>query len=148
MPDGTTLRKEVYQNFLGQQSSYTIFYIPRGDGGCYITIFSIGTTRIPCAPAPFNRSIMSQKSFSLNTLCTLLQPASASGSTVGLFIPGSSAMISCSLSFGAFNKTYLVLRALFTARMRNRNFSRICCFGSSRYLFRISTACGCNTAST
>src|SRR5690348_16129665 len=30
----------------------------------YTIIFSIGTTRMPCAPAVFNCSIMSQKSFS------------------------------------------------------------------------------------
>ncbi len=85
-----------------------------------MTIFSIGTTSMPCAPAALSCSILSQNSSSFSTLCTLLQPLSASGSTVGLFIPGSREMISFSLSLGAFSSTYLLRLAFFTERMRNR----------------------------
>src|SRR4030095_8910276 len=106
-----------------------------------ITIFSIGTTNIPCAPADCSCSIFSQNSSSLNTLCTLLQPDSASGNTVGLFIPGNSEMISFSLSFGAFSKMYLLRLAFFTARMRNRSLPSISSWNSSRFLLFISIAC-------
>src|SRR5439155_24919002 len=71
-------------------------------------IFSIGTTKIPCAPAAFSCSIFSQNSCSLSTLCTLLQPPCASGNTVGLFIPVSREIIFCSELLGAFSNTYLL----------------------------------------
>ena len=87
----------------------------------------MGTTRIPCAPAAFNFSMISQNSFSFTTLCTLLQPGSASGSTVGLFMPGSREMISFSFSLGALSSIYFVCLALRTDRIRNNNFSRISC---------------------
>ena len=83
--------------------------------GYQMIIFSIGTTRIPCAPAAFSCSMIFQKSFSLSTLCTLLQPSSANGNTVGLFIPGNKSMISFNLLLGAFSRIYLVFFAFFTA---------------------------------
>ena len=89
----------------------------------YITIFSIGITSMPCAPAAFSCSILSQNVSSSSTLCTLLQPLSANGKTVGLFIPGNSEIISFILSLGAFSKIYLFRLAFLTARMRNNNLS-------------------------
>ena len=48
----------------------------------------------PLGAGSFSCSMISQNWFSLSTLWTLLQPGSASGNTVGLFIPGNNAMIS------------------------------------------------------
>src|SRR5215207_1802455 len=91
-------------------------YIPIAIGTWFYTIiFSIGMIKMPCAPLAFRFSITFQKSFSLITECTELQPFSASGKIVGLFIPGKSLQISSSLSFGAFNNTYLLFFAFFTA---------------------------------
>src|SRR5688572_30666553 len=75
-------------------------------------IFSIGITNIPSAPAALNCLIFSQNSSSFNTLCTELQPDSASGKTVGLRIPGNNFVILSSESLGAFSSTYLFLLAL------------------------------------
>ena len=80
----------------------------------YKIIFSIGTTKIPSAPACFNCSMISQKSDSAITLCTLLHPSFAKGSTVGLFMPGNNEIIVSILSLGAFNKTYLFFFAFLT----------------------------------
>ena len=51
---------------------------------------------MPSAPNAFNLPIISQKHFSSSTVCTEHQPSCANGITVGLFIPGSTAMISSS----------------------------------------------------
>ena len=52
-------------------------------------IFSIGLTRMPCAPSSFSLPIISQKHFSSSTVCIEHQSLSANGITVGLFMPGS-----------------------------------------------------------
>jgi len=59
---------------------------------------------------------------------------------VGLFIPGKSLTIASSLSFGAFNKTYLLFFAFFTAFILNNNLSSKLCFSADRFLLLINTA--------
>ena len=92
--------------------------------------------------------MISQKSFSFTTLCTLLQPGSASGNTVGLFIPGSKEIISFRFSFGAFSRIYFVCLAFRTERIRNNNFSSICCCSIPSAGWRINTASECKMVST
>src|SRR5690606_33252109 len=75
---------------------------------CYIMIFSIGITTIPCAPAAFSLFIFSQKSSSEITVCTATQPSSANGTTVGLFTPCKSSVICDRFFFSTFNTTYFV----------------------------------------
>jgi len=53
----------------------------------------MGMTSIPCAPSSLSLSITVQNSFSLSTECTELQPFTANGMTVGLFMPGMIEMI-------------------------------------------------------
>ncbi len=95
---------------------------------------------MPCAPASRNCSMMFQKSFSFNTMRTLLQPGSANGNTVGLFMPGRSEIMDANFSLGAFNKMYLWFLAFFTERMRNYNFSRMASFSGVSCVFLMSTA--------
>ena len=73
-------------------------------------IFSIGIISMPCAPFAFNFSMTFQKSLSLITECTELQPGSARGRIVGLFIPGSKLQILSSFSLGAFSNTVSEMR--------------------------------------
>src|SRR6185312_5058924 len=91
----------------------------------YITIFSIGITSIPCAPLALSFSITSQNSSSTTTECILLQPLSASGNMVGLFIPGIRDTILSRFLLGAFKRIYLFFLAFFTACILNISLSTI-----------------------
>ena len=90
----------------------------------------MGNTKMPCAPSAFSFPMISQKHFWSSTVCTLLQPSVARGIMVGLLMPGSTSMISCTLSVGAFINTYFLSSAAFTASMRNKSCSRISFFSS------------------
>src|SRR5690606_4764892 len=74
--------------------------------------------------------MMFQKSFLSITECKELQPDSANGKMVGLFIPGSTLMMSCNLSFGALSKTYRDFRAFKTDCKRNCSLLRMANFSS------------------
>ncbi|MPM46890.1 hypothetical protein SDC9_93597 [bioreactor metagenome] len=70
----------------------------------------------------------------------LLHPSSASGRTLGDFIPGRIEQIFGIDELGAFITMYLLPRPLLNALMRKRNLSSNCCLASLRFLFAISTA--------
>ena len=86
-------------------------------------IFSIGNTNMPSAPNVLSCPMISQKRFSSSTVWILLQPSVAKGITVGLLIPGSTLMMSFTLSVGAFISTYFLSSAAFTASMRKSSSS-------------------------
>ena len=92
--------------------------------------------------------MISQNRFSSSTVCTEHQPSCANGITVGLFIPGSTAIISSSLSLGAFISTYFLSSAVFTASMRKSNSSNISFFSLLIFLLPISKASDLITTST
>ena len=66
----------------------------------------------------------------------------------GLFMPGSTSMISSILSFGAFNNTYFLPSATWIASKRNNSSFRIACFSSDRLLLAINKASLCMMTST
>src|SRR5690606_19783860 len=100
----------------------------------------MGKIKIPSAPAAFSFSITFQKSFSLITECTDDQPSLASGTMVGLLMPGKYLQIVSKFSFGAFSNTYLVYLAFFTERMRNNSWSSSSCLLLDKLFPEISTA--------
>ena len=107
------------------------------------------STSSPSAPAPFRALIISQKCFSGSTVCTEHHSSSASGRTVGLLIPGSTASTSASFALGTFIRMYFLPSAAFTASMRKRSSSRISCFSAlNEPPLPISTASDCSTVST
>ena len=114
----------------------------------YNIIFSMGNTKIPSAPNAFSFPMISQKRFSSSTVCTELHPSCANGITVGLFIPGSTSIISFKRSVGAFIKTYFLSSAAFTASIRNKSSFRISFFSSDIFLLPISNASLFITTST
>lgn len=59
------------------------------------------------------------------TVCTELHPASAKGSTVGLFIPGSMFNTASNFSLGTLSSTYLDSLALRTDLILKTSFSKI-----------------------
>ena len=99
---------------------------------------------MPSAPSSFSLSIFCQKVFSSITEWSELHPFSASGNMVGLFIPGSWAIIWSSLSLGAFSNIYLLLRAASTAFILNTSLSSICRASALMLLTAISTATDVN----
>ena len=64
---------------------------------------------MPWAPASRSASMMSQKSFSLMTEWSELQPSRASGTTVGLLIPGRMLMILSMAWLGRIEHNILVI---------------------------------------
>lgn len=99
----------------------------------------MGIINIPCAPFVFNSSITFQKSASLITEWTELQPGSANGRIVGLFIPGSMPQITSSLSLGAFSNTYLLFFAFLLSGCETKGFQEYF-FPAAKFLFLINTA--------
>jgi dipeptidyl-peptidase-4 len=84
-----------------------VYYASSELGAIYKTIFSMGTTKIPSAPAFLSFSSISQNlSFSI-TECKDDQPSIAKGKTVGLLRTGRILVISSILSLGALSKMYL-----------------------------------------
>lgn len=108
----------------------------------------MGSTRMPSAPSVFSLPMISQKHFSSSTVCTEHHPSCAKGITVGLFMPGSTAMMSFSLSLGAFISTYFLSSAVFTASMRKSSSFKISFFSSQRFLLPMSRASDFITTST
>ena len=108
----------------------------------------MGNTNMPSAPNDFSLPMISQKCFSAITDWTDTQFPSASGVMVGLFMPGSTSMISCILSFGAFSNTYFLPYATWIASKRNNSSSRIACFSSDKLLLAINRASLCMMTST
>ena len=96
----------------------------------------MGNTNMPSAPNDFSLPMISQKCFSAITDWTDTQFPSASGVIVGLFIPGSTSMISSILSFGAFSNTYFLPSATWIASKRNNSSFRIACFHPTNYYWQ------------
>src|ERR1041384_489426 len=107
----------------------------------YGMIFSIAVTTMSEAPADFSCSITSQRTSSPTTLCIDTISRFASGTTVGLFIPGTSSLSFSTEANGAFIITYLLPRArrLLWMGINSRSISRLA--GERRISsFAISTA--------
>ena len=108
----------------------------------------MGNTNMPSAPNDFSLPMISQKCFSAITDWTDTQFPSASGVIVGLFIPGSTSMISSILSFGAFSNTYFLAFRYLDRFETEQQFVQDSLFSSDKLLLAINRASLCMMTST